>query len=304
MTHRVWNSLAASVLLLSCFLFSAVLNAQQADRATITGLVTDTSGAVIPEASVTVINESTHVETAVKSTSAGVYSTPPLILGTYSVKVQKDSYGTSTQTGIALQGGVDYRQDIVLHAGTVNQTIEVKAQAQLANLSNPEVSNTLNETYYQNLPVVATQDMRLPEALLYAQSGFVPAHNSFIPQTAFMGRIAGGQAGSVESYLDGAAFGQGGNTNLTFESSPPIESIAESNIAYASFFRADGADQRRSDLLHHQVRDAPTSWKRLLVCKHESTQRSRRNGRNQAVSASRKFTRVCGWRPCVFAENL
>ena len=49
------------------------------------------------------------------------------------------------------------------------------------------------------------------------------------------GEFAGGQAGSVESYLDGAAFGQGGNTNLTFESSPPIESIAESNVSYASF---------------------------------------------------------------------
>jgi Carboxypeptidase regulatory-like domain len=209
--------------------------AQQPDRATISGLVTDSTGAPIADAAVTVSNQATGVQTKVSTSSAGAYATPPLNIGTYSVKTEKGGFAISVQTGILLQGGANYRQDVSLKASAVSETVTVQAQSQLVNPSNPEISNTLNATYYQDLPVVATQDMRLPEALLYAQAGFVPAHNSFIPQTGFMGELAGGQAGSVESYLDGAAFGQGGNTNLTFESSPPIEAIAESSVSYATF---------------------------------------------------------------------
>jgi hypothetical protein len=229
-----WILRTSAVLALSLS-FVAGLSAQQPDRATITGLITDTTGAPIPSATVTVTAQATGVQIQVSTSSAGVYTTPPLNIGTYSVKAEKAGFAVSVQDGILLQGGANYREDVSLKPGAVTETVEVRAQSELVNLENPEVSNTLNATYYQDLPVVATQDMRLPEALLYAQSGFVPAHNSFIPQTGFMGEIAGGQAGSVESYLDGATFGQGGNSNLTFESSPPIEAIAESSVTYATF---------------------------------------------------------------------
>lgn len=214
--------------------------AQQPDRAVLSGLVTDADGAPIPGAAVTITNQTTGVQVKIDTSSAGVYTTPPLNIGTYSVKAEKEGFAGVSHTGIVLQGGANYRQDIALSVGSVTQTVEVQSHPELANLSTPEISNTLNATYYQDLPVVATQDMRLPETLLYAQAGFVPAHNSFIPQTGFMGELAGGQAGSVESYLDGAAFGQGGNTNLTFESSPPLEAIAESSVTYATFSAQTG----------------------------------------------------------------
>lgn len=230
------RNLISSFLVIGCLLFSGVLNAQQADRATITGIIMDSSGAVVPDAAVTITNEATHVDTVVKSSSTGNYSTPPLILGTYTVKAAKESFKASVQTGILLQGGANYRQDITLRTGTVSETVVVSSQAQLINPSNADISNTLNQRYYQNLPVIASQDMRLPETLLYAQPGFVPNKLSGgFAGTQFMSRMGGGQAGAVESYLDGAAFGQGGNTNLTFESSPPLESISESTVNYATF---------------------------------------------------------------------
>jgi Carboxypeptidase regulatory-like domain len=224
------------LLMLSCLFFTTSVPAQQADRATITGLITDSSGAPIVGANVTIKNETTGVETAVKTSSAGDYTTPPLILGVYSVKAEKQGFEVSIQTGIQLRGGVNYRQDLSLKPGAVSETVEVKAQAELINPSNADISNTLGQVYYQNLPVIASQDMRLPEALLYAQPGFVPDKvGAGFSGTQFMSRMGGGQAGAVESYLDGAAFGQGGNTNLTFESSPPIEAISESTVNYSTF---------------------------------------------------------------------
>lgn len=223
-------------LLSVCFASAVTMWGQQADRATITGLVTDPTGAPIVGATVTVTNEATGVKTVVSSSSAGDYSTPPLILGSYAVKAEKQGFEATLQTGIILRGGVNYRQDLALKPGAVTETVEVKAQAELVNASNPDISNTLGQVYYQNLPVIASQDMRLPEALLYAQPGFVPDKLSGgFPGTQFMSRMGGGQAGAVESYLDGAAFGQGGNTNLTFESSPPLEAISESTVNYSTF---------------------------------------------------------------------
>ena len=227
----------AVLLFFVCCSLTKSLHAQQADRATITGFVTDSTGAAITDATVTVSNLATGVQTVVKTSSAGGYGTPPLILGTYSVKVEKQGFANSIKTGIVLRGGIEYRQDLTLNPGSTTQSVEVKANAELINPSNAEVSNSLNQSYYQNLPVIASQDMRLPEALLYAQPGFVPAklNPGNFPGTQFMSRMGGGQAGAVESYLDGAAFGQGGNTNLTFESSPPIEAIDEGTVEYATF---------------------------------------------------------------------
>src|SRR5207302_6753468 len=65
--------------------FASVLWGQRSDRVVITGLVTDSSGAAIPKATVTVTNEATNIATSVSATDDGNYSTPPLILGPYTV---------------------------------------------------------------------------------------------------------------------------------------------------------------------------------------------------------------------------
>ena len=215
------------------------LVAQQADRGIITGLVTDTSGAAVPGAVVTVINERTSVKTEVATSLSGDYSTPPLILGTYTVQVRKEGFDLFLRRGITLESGAVYRQDAALRVGKVSQTVEVTAAPEMINPSTPEVSAVINERYYHDLPVIASQDMRLPEALLYVQPGFVPVAQtnfaSFPSGTQFMSRMNGGQAMGIESYLDGASFGQGGNTNLTFESSPPYESVSEMRVDQSTF---------------------------------------------------------------------
>ena len=69
---------------------STPLLAQRSDRATISGVVTDAQGAAVPGATVTVRNEDTGVETVLVTNAAGAYTTPPLVLGRYSVTVDLD----------------------------------------------------------------------------------------------------------------------------------------------------------------------------------------------------------------------
>src|SRR6267142_3518010 len=85
--------------------------AQFADRAVITGVVTDTSGAAIPDARIVITDEQTGVKTIVGTNSAGNYSTPPLILGTYRVDIEKTGFKTFSRTGNSLTGGQTIRVD-------------------------------------------------------------------------------------------------------------------------------------------------------------------------------------------------
>ena len=102
------------------------LPAQLADRAVITGVVTDSSGAAIPEAMVTITNEGTGVRTLVGTNGAGNYSTPPLILSTYRVDVEKQGFKTYTETGIWTAGGQTVRVDAKLIVGAAREVVVVR----------------------------------------------------------------------------------------------------------------------------------------------------------------------------------
>ena len=99
------TKLGAVWALLGSIVFASLLLGQGQDRGIITGLVTDNTGAAIPNATVTIINESTQVKTVVSTSSAGNYSTPPLILGTYTVQVEMPGFKTFVRTGVPVTSG-------------------------------------------------------------------------------------------------------------------------------------------------------------------------------------------------------
>jgi hypothetical protein len=111
---------AAVCFFLAVLVFSAQsLYAQFADRAVITGVVTDPSGAAMADAKVTVTNEGSGAKTVVGSNSAGNYSTPPLTLGSYRVAVEKQGFNPFSRPVILLTWGVTYIQDAKLEVGAV-----------------------------------------------------------------------------------------------------------------------------------------------------------------------------------------
>src|SRR3954468_13869966 len=92
----------AAVLAVLCL--SGPLQAQRSDRGGITGVVTDPTGSSISGATVKVRNEDTGVETSLVTNDSGAYSTPPLVLGNYSITVDHAGFKTSVNSGIRLLG--------------------------------------------------------------------------------------------------------------------------------------------------------------------------------------------------------
>jgi hypothetical protein len=232
-------------LLVPLFLLSAALwfNPNQsfgqfADRAIITGVVSDASGAAVPDAKVTVTDQGTSVQAVVGTNSAGNYSTPPLILGTYKVTVEKTGFKTFSREGIVLTGGVTYRQDASLQLGAVTETVQVTGEIQQINTENATVSHTLDNSYYKELPAVMGADIRLAESLLQLQPGYVPVQpngDAIFRGSQFQSRMNGGQVLATENWFDGAAFGYAEGHQQTQESSLPYPSVQEMTVVQNTF---------------------------------------------------------------------
>jgi hypothetical protein len=214
------------------------LLAQRADRATISGVVTDQTGNSIATAIVKVTSDDTGVVTDLVTNDAGVYSSPSLVLGSYTVSVESAGFKKAVRPGIRLVGGQVFRQDITLELGSLSDQVTVTASAEILNTANADVTHGVDSTYYNNLPVVMGADIRLAEALLQLQPGYNPMKPNGDPMfrgSQFQSRLNGGQKSAMENFFDGVAFGYASGHNQSHESAPPIESVGEMKVITSTF---------------------------------------------------------------------
>jgi Carboxypeptidase regulatory-like domain len=184
---------------------SVPLLAQRSDRGIITGIVTDPSGSAIQGAMVKIRNEGTSVNTVLTTNEAGAYTTPPLVLGTYSVIVDHPGFKTTINSGILLQGAETIRQDVGLKVGAVSESVEVKGESEQLNVSTPDVSHTVDQKYYKDIPIITASDVRLAESMLQIQPGYLPMKPNGDPMfrgSQFNSRINGGQTMATENFFD------------------------------------------------------------------------------------------------------
>jgi len=233
-TYLVVGALVAA----SVLSFSNSALAQRADRAVITGVVTDQSGSAIAGATVKVRNEGTGVETVLTTNGAGAYTTPLLVLGTYSITVDHEGFKASVTSGIQVLGAETIRRDVALAVGSVSESVEVSAGAETISATTPDVSHTVDQKYYQDLPTITAADVRLPESLLQIQPGYLPMKPNGDPMfrgSQFNSRINGGQTMATENFFDGAAFGYAVGHQQSHESTPPEESIQEMKVITTTY---------------------------------------------------------------------
>jgi hypothetical protein len=125
----------------------------QVSGATLTGTVTDSSGAVIPNAQVSITDVSTGVTRNVISESAGLYTAPNLLPGTYEIRVTAMGFTTHVQKGITLTVGAQQALDIKMQVGQMNQTVEVTTEAPTVELTSSTLSAVVNATTVRELPL-------------------------------------------------------------------------------------------------------------------------------------------------------
>ena len=137
-----------------CFVLSwaAALHAQRTEG-TISGTVSDPSGAVIPKAEVTIANQQTGSKRMVATNDSGFYTATALDPGTYTVTVKIAGFKTTSKAGIVLHVADELVVPMVLEVGAPSQTIEVTATATLVETRSGEVSNTIGSQQMTELPL-------------------------------------------------------------------------------------------------------------------------------------------------------
>ncbi|HZY63070.1 MAG TPA: TonB-dependent receptor [Edaphobacter sp.] len=137
-------------------LFSIAAMAQTTSR--IAGVVTDSSGAVVPGAAVTAIQESTHVTYNTKTGSKGEYVFDSLQVGKYTIRVTSPSFKTFVSTGNVLSIGLPTTVNAVLGAGSSEQTVEVQGGYDLVQTeSSGNFGGIIDNVTLTQLPIVGTR---------------------------------------------------------------------------------------------------------------------------------------------------
>ena len=214
---------------LLCLSTSLTVTAQS-DRGTITGIVTDSSGAVLPKASVSATNTSKGIISKTVTNEEGNYTIPLLPAGVYLVKVELSGFRTYIREGITVQVAQTARLDVTLQIGEVSETVEVTADASILRTESGELSTSITPEKLSALPVDFSGAMRNPMSFLRLVPGASVSRDQSWPVTSQNGL----QSFSEEIRIDGAS-----STNPTpgvfNEAQPSVDAIQEINIQTANF---------------------------------------------------------------------
>ncbi|HXO39571.1 MAG TPA: carboxypeptidase-like regulatory domain-containing protein, partial [Candidatus Acidoferrum sp.] len=152
---RTFSSGFFSLILLLCLsatLFTPSMLAQTF-RGGIQGTVTDSSGAAVIGADVTVKSADTGLTRTATTNDQGDYLFTELPLGTYSVSASKSGFGTKVTNGINVAVSVNTRADVQLVPGEVKQEVVVTAEAPIIDTTGNTMGGTIQANQLANLPI-------------------------------------------------------------------------------------------------------------------------------------------------------
>lgn len=125
----------------------------QVTGATVSGTVTDTSGALVAGAQVEIENQSTEVVRKSVTDKSGLYTAPNLLPGQYEITVKAPGYATVARSGITLHVGGNVIIDIQMKVGHVTEQVEVDETAPILQLGSSELSAVVASTTVRELPL-------------------------------------------------------------------------------------------------------------------------------------------------------
>src|SRR3990172_1319146 len=200
----------------------------QTGAASITGLVTDPSGAETPGVTVTATNQATNVGYSATSNQAGVYTITSVPVGTYVVKAVLSGFKTATTRAITVEAKQIARLDFKLDVGALEDTVEVTAQAPVLQTESATVGEVVSGNTVQSLPLngrnVAQLALLLPGTTTYNPKGFtnIGAVNSNRP-------FVNGNREQANNYtVDGLDVNETLDNRIAYQPNP--DAVAEISI--------------------------------------------------------------------------
>jgi Carboxypeptidase regulatory-like domain len=189
-------------------LFLLAVNQQgfgQDVNASLSGSVTDASGAVIPGAKLTLTNESSGAQQNFQTDSGGEYNFRNLPPGIYDLSVTAPAFQSYVHKAIELAVNQSARVDVKLTVGTADQTVTVSADASLINYDNPTVGGGVSPETLQDFPLVISGAPRSSVTVAILMPGVTTGGGG----NAYNARTNGGIITGDEAVVDGATAQEG-----------------------------------------------------------------------------------------------
>ncbi|HEY2469513.1 MAG TPA: carboxypeptidase-like regulatory domain-containing protein [Terracidiphilus sp.] len=172
----------------------------QDTTASLSGTVSDPSGAVIPGAKLSLTNVATAFQSSFVSDAGGEYNIHNLTPGKYNLEVTAAGFRSTSQTGIELAVNQTARLDVHLTVGNKNETVTVTGDASLINYENPTLEGGVSPEALQSFPLTVNGAPRSSVAVAIMMPGVTTAGSG----NAFNARINGGLVTGDEAVVDGA----------------------------------------------------------------------------------------------------
>src|SRR5436190_14949525 len=219
--HRIF---IASILLTLSLNFT--LRAQS-NQGSISGVVADEQGAVIPSAKISAVNMATQVRSDTVTNGAGFYSLPNLQIGEYTVSAESPGFRRTVREGVTLTTGQTLELNLKMEIGQVNETVKVTGDAPLVETRSSDVTQLIDSKSIDSIPLGNRRTLNvinLTGAAVFVRYNNTPGNAN--PDFS----LAGGRTQSQMFWIDGGAgqnlrIGQG-QINLD----PPVETVSEIRV--------------------------------------------------------------------------
>ena len=220
----------------------------QQTTATVTGLVTDATGAPVADVKVKATSSSTNAVRETTTNEAGSYTLPFLAAGEYTIETSKSGFQSGRVAGLSLQVGATARVDIQIKVGSVTESIDVLATAATLQTENATVGSVIDAQKIVDLPLNGRNFIQLAQLIPGAQAG-TPGSI-----TVRRGRGSIGQADSSFGSTGFSANGSRDTANrffldgvevmdydaMTYSFSPSVDSLAEFKVETSSYSADSG----------------------------------------------------------------
>ena len=218
----------------------------QTSRGTLTGIVTDSSGAVIAKANVTITQQGTNLKRDTSTNEAGVYRFDAVDLGTYSIQIKVAGFRTSDTTGVDIQAAHTTNIDVRLEVGATSDIVTVEASSFEVALQTSEQVRGANfsDRTVENLPITGLDSLTVAQLLPGVMSLNQSSQNAINQDGTFAFSVNGQRPRGNNFMIDGVENNDIsiGGPAYTITNPDAVEevNVQTSNFS-AEFGRAGGA---------------------------------------------------------------
>ena len=233
MMHHRFVKPALGVLFLFLLGF-AQISWGQAVSATLVGTATDNTGAIVPKATVEILEDATGIKHTDVTNASGNYTFPDLTPGTYTVTVSAPGFKKETRAGVDVAVNTTTRVDITLQAGSITETVTVTGAPPIMETDRADVSVNIEAQALSSMPIGVNQNFQFALTLAPGVGPPIFEHSQFFNAASSIQTEVNGQPRVGNSYqIEGVDDDE--RTGLLQVMIPPEQAIATVDISTSNY---------------------------------------------------------------------